>query len=121
MGATIADEGKLKVVRMSGLLHKAEMDAIQWGEVKRIGPAIAGMKVNVLVIAENFEGWNRKDTWGDVTFVAKYGDRIHKMAIVADPKWEDRFLMFTGAGFRETQIKYFPPEEEAEAREWLEE
>ncbi|MCE5230394.1 STAS/SEC14 domain-containing protein [bacterium] len=119
MGATVTNEGEIKVVRLSGMLRKAEVDAIQWGEVAKMTPGQADAKVNVLVIAEDFAGWHRGDPWGDVRFIAKHGGMIARMAIVADPVWEDQFLMFTGAGFRKTQIKYFTPDRLDEARAWL--
>jgi hypothetical protein len=73
----------------------------------------------VLVIAEAFEGWHRGDSWDDVSFVTKYGDRIDKIALVAEPRWEAPLLMFTGAGFRRTQVKFFPTDQIADARAWL--
>lgn len=119
MGATITNKGDLKIVRLEGMLRKAELDAIQWGEVKELAPAEA--KINVMVIAWAFKGWHRGDTWGDVSFISTHGDRIGKIALVAEPQWEDQLLMFTGAGFRRTQIKFFPPEKIAAAYAWLDE
>ena len=116
MGATITDEGAVKVVRLSGMLRKDELDAIQWAEAEKLP---AGAKVNVLVLAEEFDGWQKGDRWGDLRFVARYGDRIEKLAIVADPKWEDQLLMFTGAGFRKTKVQFYAPVEIGEARKWL--
>jgi hypothetical protein len=116
MGATLTEEGGLKVVRLTGMLRKAELDAIQWGEAKKMA---ADARVNVLVIADEFEGWHRGDPWGDVSFVATYGDQIDKIALVAKPRWEDQLLLFTGAGFRHTQIRSFPLGRLAEARAWL--
>lgn len=116
MGATIMSEGEIKVVRLTGMLRKTELDAIQWGEGL---DSATESRIKVLVIAENFEGWFRGDLWGDVRFVTMHGDQIEKMALVAEPRWQDRFLMFTGAGFRRTQIKFFPADQLAEARAWL--
>lgn len=116
MGATITNEGEFKIVRLTGMLRKAELDAIQWDGASELAP---DAKVNVLVIAEAFGGWHRGDPWGDVSFIASYGDRIGKIALVAEPRWEDQLLMFTGAGFRRTQVKFFPPDELAQARAWL--
>jgi hypothetical protein len=116
MVATMTREGELRVVRLTGMLRKTELDALHQGEAEAL--ATEG-RINVLVIAEAFEGWHRADKWGDVSFIATYGNRIGKIALVAEPHWEDQLLMFTGAGFRRTQIKFFPPEKLAEARTWL--
>src|SRR5262245_16443889 len=105
MGASIVNEGELRVLRLTGMLRKAELDAIQWGEAVQLAP---GKRMNVLVLAEEFVGWHRDDRWDDVSFVSTYGDRIAKIALVAEPQWEARLLMFTGAGVRSTQIKFFP-------------
>jgi hypothetical protein len=116
MVATMAREGELRVVRLRGMLRKAELDTLHQDEAEVLP---ADTRVNVLVIAEAFEGWHRGDQWGDVSFIATYGDRIDKIALVAEPRWEAQLLMFTGAGFRRTQIKFFPSEQLAEARAWL--
>lgn len=116
MGATIADEGNINVVRLTGMLRKAELDEIQWGQAEKMTP---GTKARVLVIAEKFEGWQKGDAWGDIRFLRHYGDNIDKLAVVADAKWEDQFLMFTGAGFRKTKVQFYTPDKIEEARAWL--
>lgn len=116
MGATIAKDGELIVVRLTGVLRKDELDAIQWGEAAKIPP---DARLNALVLAEAFAGWRRGDTWDDVSFIAAHGGRIGKIALVAEPRWEDRLLMFMGAGFRRTQVRFFPLEQLDEARAWL--
>lgn len=116
MGATVTKDGELRIVRLTGMLRKAELDAIQQNEAKALPP---DAHVNVLVLAEGFEGWQRGDKWGDVRFITTYGGRIDKIALVSEPRWEDQLLMFTGAGFRRTQIKFFPLAQLAEARAWL--
>jgi hypothetical protein len=62
----------------------------------------------VLVIVENFKGWEHGADWGDVTFFETHGDWIEKIGIVADPKWEIETLAFAGAGFRHGPVKFFP-------------
>lgn len=116
MSATVTNDGELRIVRLTGMLRKTELDAIQQNEAKALAP---DARINVLVLAEGFEGWQRGDRWGDVSFISTYGDRIDKIALVAEPRWEDQMLMFTGAGFRRTQIKFFPLAQFAEARAWL--
>lgn len=116
MGATLTTEGDIKVVRVEGILRKAELDAIQWGSVSELAE---DAHVKILVLAEAFEGWHRGDQWGDVDFISTHGDRIEKIALVGKPKWEDQLLMFTGSGFRSTQIEFFSPNQLDQARRWL--
>jgi hypothetical protein len=74
----------------------------------------------LVLVAENFCGWVGGEVWHDMTFLVEHGDRIGKIAIVGDPRWETQMLMFTGAGFRPTRIKYFTRDRLAEARAWVE-
>ena len=93
------------------------MDAIQAAGMKGLGPHD---DARVLVMVEaDFSGWVGNEVWNDMTFFVEHGDRIAKIAIVGDPKWETRMLMFTGAGFRRGPVKYFTGNRLAEANAWL--
>jgi hypothetical protein len=50
-------------------------------------------KVRVLTILDDFEGWERHEDWGDVSFMMQEGQQIEKMAIVGDEKWKDDCLL----------------------------
>jgi hypothetical protein len=54
-----------------------------------------------------------------MNFFETHGDRINKIAIVADPLWETDLLMFAGAGFRRSPVKFFPAGRVIQARAWL--
>jgi hypothetical protein len=57
MGATIQqEEGYLRVLRITGLLRKSELDAALEAEAKQWEPAT---RVRVLIIVEDFKGWQR--------------------------------------------------------------
>jgi len=117
MGVTIQqEEGNLRVVRITGLLRKSEMDAALATEARKWGP---GTRIRALIIVEDFEGFERGADWGDITFLVKHDHQIDKLAIVADPKWEIETLAFAGAGFREGQVKFFPLNQLTQARAWL--
>ncbi len=123
MGATIRqDKSGIWVVHISGALRKEEVDAIQAAGIKKAGLDVPhpGDDVKLLVlVAEDFQGWVGGEVWNDMTFFVQYGDRIAKIAIVGDPKWESRMLMFTGAGFRRAPVMYFPESQLSEAYDWL--
>ena len=110
------EAGDVWVLRVSGVLRKSEQDAVQAAAAKEFE---IGGTTKLLVIAEEFRGWEAGADWGDLTFLLKYGDQITKIAIVADPKWEDSFLMFAGAGFRRAPVKFFSVGQTTEARAWL--
>jgi hypothetical protein len=118
MGATIQQEKSgVWVVHISGSLRKEEMDAIQADGIKGMHPQ-EGAKV-LVVVDPDFRGWVGGEVWNDMTFFVKYGSQIAKIAIVGDPKWESRMLMFSGAGFRSARVKYFTQNGREEAYAWL--
>jgi hypothetical protein len=117
MGVTIQqEEGGLRVIRISGLLRKAEMDAALGAEARKWGPTT---RVRALVTVEDFEGFERGADWGDISFMVKHDQQIERIAIVAEPKWEAETLTFAGAGFRQAQVKFFTKKQLSEARAWL--
>jgi hypothetical protein len=117
MGATIErEESNLRVLQITGLLKKSELDAALATEARQWGLTT---RVKVLVIVEDFKGWERGADWGDITFFETHGDQIDKIAIVADPQLETDLLMFAGAGFRRAPVKFFSANQLALARAWL--
>src|SRR6478735_11253736 len=94
----------LLAVTISGKFSQDEWSKMQ-AEAGRLieqhGP------VRILVVAEQFQGWERKGDWGDVSFQAKYDKSIERMAIVAEKQWEDLAVLFTAKGFRPFPIEYF--------------
>jgi hypothetical protein len=117
MGATIErEEGNLRILRITGLLRKSEWDSALAAEAEHWGPET---RVKVLVIVEDFKGWERGADWGDMDFFVEHDHQIKKIAIVADPKWKLETLMFAGAGFRRAPVKFFPWNQLGPARAWL--
>lgn len=76
-------------------------------------------KIRVLVLATQFSGWGKEGDWGDLTFMYEYDPYIEKIAVVVDEKWRDEILMFLGAGRRQASVESFSPNEEKDARNWL--
>ncbi len=117
MSVAIQKEASIWQFRVSGVLKKTELDSAQAAARQEI--ASVG-EIKVLLVLQDFQGWERGADWGDMAFTAAYGDHIEKIAIVGNPRWETEALMFVGAGFRRTLVKFFPPEEAPQARTWLE-
>ena len=104
------------VLRISGILKRSEFGAEQSALVRNID---TGSKPRLLVILEDFEGWERGADWNDLDFMISHGGEISKIAIVAEPRWEALALAFAGAGVRRAPVKFFPPSELEQARSWL--
>ena len=109
-------DDRLCVLRIGGELKKSELDAAQSKFVETI--AGAGT-VKLLVLLENFSGWERGEQWGDTDFFFSHRNAFEKIAVVGNPRWEAQGLAFTGAGLRKGPVKFFPEAGESEARAWL--
>jgi hypothetical protein len=83
------------------------------------GKIEAGAKPRLLTILEDFKGWERGTDWNDFDFMLSHGGDIAEIAIVAEPRWGTLALAFAGAGVRRAAVKFFPPDEMAQARTWL--
>ena len=119
MGAKVHRETNgVWVVQIAGALRKEELDAVQAHWIKAAAPDDEG-KILVMV-AEDFAGWVGGEVWNDMSFFTAHADRVGKIAIVGDAEWQDKMLMFAGAGFRRAPVKYFPRNQLALARIWLE-
>ena len=117
MPAEIVDvNAGVVTTRISGTLTQAALSEMQ----RTIAEVIRTQgKVRILVLAENFAGWERGGAWDDFSFQAQYDPSIEKMAIVGDQRWEDLALIFTAKDLRRFPIEYFTPSELDEARAWL--
>jgi SpoIIAA-like len=105
-----------RAMAISGILKRSEFGAEQSALARNID---TGSKPRLLVILENFEGWERGADWNDLDFMISHGGKISKVAIVAEPRWETLALAFAGAGVRRAPVKFFPPNELDQARSWL--
>jgi hypothetical protein len=112
------EEDEVRALQIAGILKQSEFDAVIRADAKEWG---SQTRVRLLVRAEAFEGWEQSEKWGDLSFFMEYGNRIERIAIVADPKWETDMLVFAAAGLRRAPVKFFPPSQIASARAWLKE
>jgi len=110
------EPGNLGVFRVSGKLSKIELDRAQ-GECEAMIQKLGHIKI--LVIMENFTGWERSEGWEDLSFAEQNDPYIKKIAIVGDAKWRDLSYAFTAKWLRPMPIEYFESDQEAAARRWL--
>lgn len=102
------------VLTVRGELKKSELDAVQAEHIETVAGG-----VKLLVLLENFTGWDRGEQWGDTDFFFAHRDDFEKIAVVGNPRWEAQVLAFAGAGLRKGPVKFFAEKDEPEARAWL--
>jgi hypothetical protein len=110
------EKGDLGVFRVSRHLSVAELEQAQEeceAVIKKEG------QIKILVVLENFAGWEKAKGWEDVSFPQRNDPYIKKMAIVGDAEWRDLVYAFTGKGLRKVPIEYFDVNQEKSARQWL--
>ncbi len=117
MSAEIVDIANgIITAKVSGKLKQPELAAAQ----KAMAEILRQQgKMRILILTENFEGWDKGGNWGDMSFLHAYDSQMERMAIVGDEKWKGLTMMFTGTGFRRCVIEYFAPEDAAKAKAWL--
>jgi hypothetical protein len=76
--------------------------------------------ITLLIDAREFAKFDCDAAAADMDFFSKYDAHINKIAVLGEAKWEEAFMMLLGAGYRHAEVKYFSPEEEDAARQWLE-
>ena len=107
-------DGNLVTARITGTLTQVELQSLQ----KATGEIIRKQgRVKLLVLVENFAGWEQGATWGDFSFQVRHDSSVERMAIVGDRKWADLALLFTSQGLRPFPIEYFDEVDRAQA--WL--
>jgi len=119
MPAQLTNEhGDVFRLEVSGRLSSAELDAAGRTLVEGMRSAPAGT-VRLLVILRDFEGWDPASNWSDLTFYARHGDGIGRLALVGEERWRDLVMMFSAAGLRKAQVEYFTQDALEKAHEWL--
>ncbi len=101
---------------INGTLHKADLEP--WQRVLAAEAAHLSA-VRLLVVLRNFNGWAEDSDWTDMDFYQTHGDRIERIAIVAENEWREQALMFVGAGLRPAMVDFFVPGAISQARRWL--
>lgn len=110
------EKNNLVVFKVSGKLGKAELDKAQSEcevMIQKSG------HVKILVVMENFTGWERTEGWEDMSFSERNDPYLKKLAIVGDAKWRDLIFAFTAKGLRPLPIEFFKADQEIDARKWL--
>jgi len=102
---------------ISGQLRKSEMDAAQAALVEELG--LPAGTVRLLVVLQDFTGWEPGAAWNDLSFYMQYGDALSRIAIAGPERWRSEALMFAAADLRKAPVEYFTPDALSDARDWL--
>jgi len=117
MALTIMDTaGPIMSAKISGELSRSEVARIQSAAIDAIG---RNGKISAFFVLEDFAGWQKDDSWGDISFLTAHDRDIGKIAVVGDEQWRDFVCAFLAKGFRQAQVEYFLPGDAAAARAWL--
>ena len=73
-------------------------------------------KINALINALEFEGWELRAAWDDFKLGVKHGREFQKIAIVGNKKWQE-YSAKIGSWFISGEAKYF--EDLISAQDWL--
>lgn len=109
------ERGNIYSVSITGRLLRSDLDAVQRAVTAEID---RGGTVRLLFELKRFEGWEPGANW-DLDFYIRRGDRIERIAIVADERWRSETLMFAAADLRKGDVEFFPTSAASEARAWL--
>ena len=110
------EEGNVHRLDVTGVLRKQDFERCQASLLERMR---RGGSVRLLFVLKNFEGWDTRDDWRDLTFYVRHGDAIERIAIVGDEQWRGESLMFAGADLRRAPVEFFSPDDVSGARAWL--
>lgn len=118
MSASILSDPTTAIIELHirGILKRSEFVSCESEVAARIA---AGERPLMLVVLENFGGWERGEDWNNLDFMFTHGEKIAKIAIVGAGTKEGEVRAFTGAGIRPSPVNFFPAGEIEQARAWL--
>jgi hypothetical protein len=112
----VGNPGGVVTIEVRGKLSLPELIAMRKQAAQSLKQQGGG---GILILAENFGGWQKEGDWGDLSGQNELDPQVKKLAVVGDRKWEDLVLIFLGQGLRRFPIEYFEPHEMEKARTWV--
>lgn len=111
-----AQADDLLTFKLSGKLHASDYDHF----VPLIDEALAHHdKLRLVVIFEDFHGWDMAALWEDVKFDAAHFTKFRRIALVGDAAWEKWMAAFCKP-FTTAKIRFFTTAERDDAQRWAE-
>jgi len=112
----IGIEGDGVRVRISGQMSVTDLRRLQSAGMELIRQ---GRKLRVLVLLEDFQGWEHSGDWDATGFLSDQERGMQKIAIVGDEQWRDQTCAFVAKGLRPFAIEYFASAARTEAEDWV--
>ena len=75
-------------------------------------------EISLLLELESFHGWDLEAAMDDYKFAREYLDKIRRIAIVGDKRWE-RWLVLMAKPFVDVEVRYFTHDQLEEAWDWV--
>ena len=76
-------------------------------------------KLRLLIELRDFHGWDGGALWEDLKFDVKHFHDIERIAVIGETTWQAWMTTFFRP-FTAAQVRYFTPEQAAQARAWIE-
>ena len=110
-------EGNCLGFKVSGKAQKEDYEML----LPKLDEAISVYgNINLLVVLEDFEGWDGLDTAKtDYEFGTHQYRQVERCAFVSDKNWPKWMVKFMDPFTRRTEEKFFEPEQLSEAWEWV--
>ena len=103
-------------IDISGLLRHQELAACERALVAELARVDS---VRLLIVLVDFQGWETGTGWNDLSFYARYGDKIDRIALVGPERWRSEALMFASADLRRAPVQYFTDTDRSAAETWV--
>lgn len=75
-------------------------------------------QISLLVIAEDFHGWEWQAAWDDIKTGLKHRHHFNRIAIVGEKSWQQNLCKFFGL-FMYGEVQYFDLQQLSEAERWV--
>jgi hypothetical protein len=107
--------GRVIVIKMTGLISEAEIDASN----EEFADIFESETLHrVLLDWQDLQGWEKgaktAGTWASM----RHWANVRRVAIIADPKWEDEILRIADI-YRAADVQRFSPGQREAALAWL--
>ena len=110
----LRNEGNFVALSLSGKLHDEDYKQF----VPVIGAAAQKGKLHLLMEMTDFHGWDAPALWDDMKLEGPLGDKIERLAMIGDKKWE-AWMAKICKPFTRAQIQYFEASDAQNAWTWV--
>jgi hypothetical protein len=115
MHEIIPKEGSVVRVNVRGKLTQEDYDQLIPAWEKAIAQHGS---MRLLLVLENFHGWEPGAAWDDFRFGVTHADRVERIAVVGEKDWQ-KWMMKLGSLFRSIDLKYFDAAQLTQAEHWI--